>query len=392
MMLLVSVLALVPFLVFVLPSVHKVNAQSPVIQETYKQCFETVKPFDCIVTLSSSVTVGNYLVIGLTTNNGSQTCSDLCYVTSYGASGIGGYYSEAYSGGVPILHAGIATDYGYLYIADSGVASSIDNSGVTMRLDIHGGTSLYDMTIYVSEVAGLDVTNAAGSSETGFGRVYNVSTTIPYDASNALFFGAVADDFAYSLTANAAFTTLGNPIIGETAQYASFSNVVGSSDTHPTNIDVNGSIGAPASWEEAAAGFGLIPLTAGDITPANPTIDSGQSVTLAANPSGGNPPYIYQWFTGQNCISPIDFATSSTYDASPTVTTTYYYQVTDSASTTACSAGDTVTVNPVIPAFPFPFAIPVVLVITGLIYLVMRRRLQGGRTVPLQQQIDSNSS
>ncbi|MGD0477191.1 MAG: hypothetical protein ABSB29_03360 [Nitrososphaerales archaeon] len=135
-------------------------------------------------------------------------------------------------------------------------------------------------------------------------------------------------------------------------------------------------------------GSTVTPLLAGDITPASPTISSGDSVTLTANPAGGIPPYTsYQWYTGPGCTNPISNATSSTYDASPSVTTTYYYQVSDSNAATACSAGDTVTVtpSPPIPAFPFPFAIPVVLAATALIYVAIRKTVLGGQAVPAKQ-------
>jgi hypothetical protein len=93
-------------------------------------------------------------------------------------------------------------------------------------------------------------------------------------------------------------------------------------------------------------------LTAGAISPASPTIDDGQSITLTANPSGGTVPYAYQWYTGAACNTAIGGATTSTYGAAPASTTTYSYRVTDSASTptSACSAGDTVTVNPALAA------------------------------------------
>ena len=88
-------------------------------------------------------------------------------------------------------------------------------------------------------------------------------------------------------------------------------------------------------------------LSAGAITPSAPAIKSGQSVTLTANPSGGTTPYSYQWYTGASCTAAISGATSATYLASPTATTTYYYKVTDGANTpsTACSTGDAVTVS-----------------------------------------------
>lgn len=79
---------------------------------------------------------------------------------------------------------------------------------------------------------------------------------------------------------------------------------------------------------------------------ANQPVDPGQQVTLTANAVGGTPPYSYQWYTDASCANPINGATSGTFLAEPTGTTTYYYLVTDSQGGSACSAGVTVTVNP----------------------------------------------
>ena len=92
------------------------------------------------------------------------------------------------------------------------------------------------------------------------------------------------------------------------------------------------------------------PPSAGPITPANPSIVQGQSVTLTSHAAGGTNPFTYQWYTSSDCItSPVTGATGSTYSASPSVPTTYYYQAIDSATTpeTVCSGGDAVTVTPV---------------------------------------------
>jgi hypothetical protein len=90
-------------------------------------------------------------------------------------------------------------------------------------------------------------------------------------------------------------------------------------------------------------------LSAVSVSPSGPSIDSGQSVTLTANPSGGTAPYSYQWYTSPGCsASPISGATGSTYGASSSATTTYYVEATDSSGAgaqSACSSGDTVTVN-----------------------------------------------
>ncbi len=106
-----------------------------------------------------------------------------------------------------------------------------------------------------------------------------------------------------------------------------------------TSITMNAAITETANF--------VTSLAAGTITPSSPVIDNGQMIQLTANPSGGTTPYSYQWYTQSSCTSAIPGATSSTYSASPTSTTTYYYRVTDSAysATQACSPLDTVTVN-----------------------------------------------
>ncbi len=114
-------------------------------------------------------------------------------------------------------------------------------------------------------------------------------------------------------------------------------------------------------------------LLAGSVTPSAPTLDQGQSVTLTANPSGGTTPYSYQWYSGSTiaCTSDtaISGATSSTYSATPSGSTYYCYQVTDSATspTQVTSSTDRVTVNPqlsigsVTPVSPTYYGTPITL-------------------------------
>ena len=88
-------------------------------------------------------------------------------------------------------------------------------------------------------------------------------------------------------------------------------------------------------------------LSAGTPTATNSIIDVGQYTTLISAPSGGTLGYSYQWSTHSDCSSPIGGATSSSYSTNPSSTTSYYYNVIDSATipTSACSAGKTITVN-----------------------------------------------
>ena len=89
-------------------------------------------------------------------------------------------------------------------------------------------------------------------------------------------------------------------------------------------------------------------LTAGTPTASNTVIDIPQYSLITSHASGGSPSYSYQWYTNGGCTAPISGATSSTYLAQPSSTITYYYIVTDQASTpvsTSCSSGVTITVH-----------------------------------------------
>lgn len=92
-------------------------------------------------------------------------------------------------------------------------------------------------------------------------------------------------------------------------------------------------------------------LVANPITSTANAIDLGQSVTLTAHPTGGTPPYTDQWYATSSCAGSV-VSSGPTYAVSPSSTTTFSYQVTDSGSTpqSLCSAGFTVTVNPALTA------------------------------------------
>ena len=98
-------------------------------------------------------------------------------------------------------------------------------------------------------------------------------------------------------------------------------------------------------------------LTAGPVSPAAPTIDSGEEVTLTANPSGGTGPDGFQWYAGLSPICSADAAvpeeTAATLTVAPLASTYYCYTVRDSASPPASvtsGGGGLVMVNPVLEA------------------------------------------
>ncbi len=126
------------------------------------------------------------------------------------------------------------------------------------------------------------------------------------------------------------------------------------SGTYTVNLIVTDSSSHTMSSTNSIAYTGRNSLTAGAISPQSPAIDNGQSVTLKANPSGGEAPFSYAWYTNSagnpncNVANVIAGQTSSTITVTPTTSNTYTYEVTDSATTasTVCSTQDAVTVNP----------------------------------------------
>jgi hypothetical protein len=96
------------------------------------------------------------------------------------------------------------------------------------------------------------------------------------------------------------------------------------------------------------------------ITPSAPAIDSGQTVELTANPTGGVGPYSYAWYSGSSCTVPV-LATTQVYTTPAlSATTSYCVAVTDTApdpetamataTVTVSSAPLTVTVTPSAPS------------------------------------------
>jgi hypothetical protein len=124
------------------------------------------------------------------------------------------------------------------------------------------------------------------------------------------------------------------------------------------------------------------------------TVIQGTPSTLTSSVGGtGTPPYTYQWLEeapGASSFTAIPGATSASYTFTTSISTatgtwSFDVQVTDGVSSPS-SAVTAVIVNPppIIPAFPFPFAIPIVLAVVSLIYLAMRRGLPSGKAVPVR--------
>ena len=150
---------------------------------------------------------------------------------------------------------------------------------------------------------------------------------------------------------------VGAAISGQTAStYAASppSTTTQATVTYSVRVTDSSTASPPASFC-ASVTVTVNPALTAAILPASPTIDSGQTVTLTAEPSPGTSPYSYQWYTGSACAgAAISGQTTASYvTAALTSGATYSVLVTDSSVGTPnvpkC-APVTVTVNPALVA------------------------------------------
>ncbi|MDE1834191.1 MAG: YncE family protein, partial [Candidatus Micrarchaeota archaeon] len=90
-------------------------------------------------------------------------------------------------------------------------------------------------------------------------------------------------------------------------------------------------------------------LAAGLLSESNTAIDNGQFSTLYAGPSGGAPPYTINFFSQADCMG-ASIGSGNSVTLNPSSSTTYSYNVVDSAATpyVACSQSNTITVNSIL--------------------------------------------
>ncbi|MCL5433999.1 MAG: hypothetical protein M1538_03435, partial [Candidatus Marsarchaeota archaeon] len=98
-----------------------------------------------------------------------------------------------------------------------------------------------------------------------------------------------------------------------------------------------------------------IPLAV-SISPSSATLDQGQSITIDSSPSGGKPPYSYQWYEqapSSNVEPAVNCQSSTSQDCTFATNTaiaagiyTYYIAVTDQMDNTIDSSNSVITLNP----------------------------------------------
>ena len=183
---------------------------------------------------------------------------------------------------------------------------------------VSGTVSPAVAAIDVGQTIGLTISSATGGSPPYTYQWYSATSTSTC-GSGTLIVGATGQ----------AYTPPAQPV-------GSYYYCVWTTDSStPTNQVVHSNV----------ANITVNPALSVTITPSAPSIDSGQSVQLTANLSGGTGPYTYAWFLGATC-SGVPVATTLSY-TTPVLTSnaTYCVSVTDDSASSPVTANATVEVT-----------------------------------------------
>ena len=173
--------------------------------------------------------------------------------------------------------------------------------------------------------------------------------------------GTAPYTYNYLITNTITGTVIANMRLTNAESTNSFAWAIPSVDignTVQANVIVTDSATTPETANSIKSGTITIiqGVTAGQISPSNPVINQGSSVSLTANVSGGTSPYAYAWYVAAGTAAPACTASnqitgqnSNSITVSPLSTSTYAYRATDSATYNSieCSSGDIVTVHPI---------------------------------------------
>ena len=173
--------------------------------------------------------------------------------------------------------------------------------------------------------------------------------------------GTAPYTYNYLITNTITGTVIANMRLTNAESTNSFAWAIPSVDignTVQANVIVTDSATTPETANSIKSGTITIiqGVTAGQISPSNPVINQGSSVSLTANVSGGTSLYAYAWYVAAGTAAPACTASnqitgqnSNSITVSPLSTSTYAYRATDSATYNSieCSSGDIVTVHPI---------------------------------------------
>ena len=199
-----------------------------------------------------------------------------------------------------------------------------------------GSVGSYSVTEHVQDSTGTDVpSNNAVITVDSLPTISISPATSAIDAGQAVAFtntttAGAPTLYSYTVNSVAGVSILGNSItFGAAGSYSVVEHV---KDNTGANVPSNNAVVTVSAS-----------ISANAITPANPTIDSGQGITLMAGAAGGTQPYTWLWYSNVGCTVSTGVTTQS-YTPSPASTTTYCVKVTDANSNTAIGT-DLITVN-----------------------------------------------
>ncbi len=240
-----------------------------------------------------------------------------------------------------------------LTTSDSATCSNPSSTGF-LRTGIFGTTTTFADAPSSTTYYCATVTDSAVSGESAFTTSAAVVTVDPTLAALMLTLSPPAIDSGQSatLTATVAWSGGASPysvtlFSGTSSVCSSDTNVV-SSNTGVVGTTTTFSLGAPGSTTHycatvtdsanspvimttSVAVFTVNSALSATISPASPTIDNGQSITLTAVPSQGTSPYSYRWYTGPTCGSATNGTSSSYSTRVLTSGATYSVLVSDSS-------------------------------------------------------------
>jgi hypothetical protein len=291
-------------------------------------------------------------------------------------------FTSNVAGGVP--------PYSYQWYVNGNTVSGATSSSYTFSSNSPGTYSIY-----------LKVTDSSGTSESS----NDITITVNPPLSVAITSSASSVDVGSSLKLTSQVSGGVSPYVyqwyvndnpSNSATSSSFSFDPVSAGTYSIYLVVTDSTGL--TKDSNSLSITVFPALNFTASATFTAINNGSSSTFSVNPSGGNPPYSYQWYVNG---APVSGATSSTFTFKPASIGNYtvYVVVKDSTGISKDSNIITLTVSKsttplgslTIPVLAIIVIIIVVIVAVVAVVLASRRNKQRRNQEPKTSQKPPNS-
>ncbi len=223
-----------------------------------------------------------------------------------------------------------------------------DSGSMLDALDSGTGSITLNATFASAQWAAAAIAVKPASAPSGLVPGVVSPSSAGIDASQAIELVSTAatggsGSYAYEWLTGAATCSAGTPIAGATS--LAYTTPALPTGTHYYCVEVTDTSTHDVAYTNVAV-ISVSPTLSVSVSPNAPSIDSGQSIALSANPSGGTGADTFAWFGGMTCTGTV-LSTSESYTTPALVSTaTYCAAVNDSAySPVTATATDTVTVS-----------------------------------------------